>query len=318
LSGMDSHTEAAFLRALEQRRIIRVAEVRATCAGDVDADDPAVTVFQGFVHDDLVLLIGELAVEAEDEAGADRILQVHAVEAADGGHHDVVQVLLAAAVPFHRIEAHLERGDVVLAVGPADDLVHRRLDGDRAGLDQLGPVIEGQELVEALPLAGGDGDEIDELPVVLGRKPDPLLMRDRPHDRRIDGAAEVGVEIDELVAGALRHPRRRLAAPSLLRAWAAGAPDGGGVAVACVPRGVRPTATGHRRQAKPGLAPGPRPRAGEAPAPRRRAPYRARARGRSRTANRPYASRARPSCPRHWRSRPSASARRACTREAIR
>ena len=41
-------------------------------------------------------------------------------------------------------------GDVVLAVGAADDLVDGALDGDRAGLDELGPVEQLQVAVEAL------------------------------------------------------------------------------------------------------------------------------------------------------------------------
>ena len=45
---------------------------------------------------------------------------------ADGGRDDVVEVLLAAAVPLHRVEAELHRRDVVLAVGAADDLVDAR------------------------------------------------------------------------------------------------------------------------------------------------------------------------------------------------
>src|SRR4029453_15160886 len=46
------------------------------------------------------------------------------------GRDDVVEVLFAAAVPLHRVEAKLHRRHVVLAVGAADDLVDRPLDGD--------------------------------------------------------------------------------------------------------------------------------------------------------------------------------------------
>ena len=50
---------------------------------------------------------------------------------ADGRRDDVVEVLLAAPVPLHRVEAQLHRRDVVLAVRAADDLVDRPLDRDR-------------------------------------------------------------------------------------------------------------------------------------------------------------------------------------------
>ena len=50
---------------------------------------------------------------------------------ADGRADDVVEVLLAAPVSLHRVEAQLHRGDVVLAVGAADDLVDGALDGER-------------------------------------------------------------------------------------------------------------------------------------------------------------------------------------------
>ena len=88
---------------------------------------------------------------------------------ADRRRDDVVEVLLAAAVPLHRVEAQLHRGDVVLAVGAADDLVDRALDGDRARLDELGPVEQLQVAVEALRAPRVDRDQVAELPVVAGR-----------------------------------------------------------------------------------------------------------------------------------------------------
>ena len=72
-----------------------------------------------------------------------------------GRGDDVVEVLLAAAVPLHRVEAELHRRDVVLAVRAADDLVDRSLDGERRALDQLRPVEELEVAVEgAVPRVG--------------------------------------------------------------------------------------------------------------------------------------------------------------------
>jgi hypothetical protein len=108
----------------------------------------------------------------------------------------VVEVLLPAAVALHRVEAQLELGDVVLAVGAADDLVHAALDRDRARLDELGPVEEVEVRVEALAPAP-DGDEVAERPVVLRRQADALGVGDAPHDCRCDRRAEVHVELAE-------------------------------------------------------------------------------------------------------------------------
>ena len=54
------------------------------------------------------------------------------VHPADRRRDDVVEVLLAAAVPLHRVEAELHRRDVVLAIRAADDLVDAALDRERA------------------------------------------------------------------------------------------------------------------------------------------------------------------------------------------
>ena len=81
--------------------------------------------------------------------GLDRVLEGRPVHAAHGGRDDVVEVLLAAAVALHRVEAQLHGRDVVLAVRAADDLVDGALDRERRALDQLGPVEQLQVAVEA-------------------------------------------------------------------------------------------------------------------------------------------------------------------------
>ena len=124
------------------------------------------------------------------------------------GGDDVVEVLLAAAVPLHRVEAQLELGDVVLAIRPADDLVHAALDGGRARLDELGPVEEVEVGGEAAaPTA--DGDEVAEGPVVLRREADPLGVRDAPHDRGRHRRAEMDVELGQRGAGIKAWARHR-------------------------------------------------------------------------------------------------------------
>jgi len=144
-------------------------------------------------------------IGAEDESGLDRVLEECAVEPADRGHDDVVEVLLAAAVALHRVVAKLERRDVRLAVCPAHDLVDRLLDRERARLDELGPVVEGQELIEGLALALADRDEVDEVPVVLHRETDPLLVCDAPEPCRIDRTAEMHVQLGQLIAEGVRQ-----------------------------------------------------------------------------------------------------------------
>ena len=153
---------------------------------------------------------GNAAVQAEDEAGLDRVLERRPVHAPDGGRDDVVEVLLAAAVPLHRVEAELHGGDVVLAVGAADDLVDRALDRDRARLDELRPVEQLEVAVEALRAPRVDRDHVAELPVVPGRELDPLGVGDAPHDRRRHRRPEVAVELGErdLAAEGGGHVRR--------------------------------------------------------------------------------------------------------------
>src|SRR6185503_12677146 len=94
----------------------RSSDLRVRRSSDVDADDAAVPVRDRLVDDDLVQRVGEGAVEAEDESRANGILETRAVEAADRRHDDVIEVLLAAAVPLHRVVPELERGDVRLSV----------------------------------------------------------------------------------------------------------------------------------------------------------------------------------------------------------
>ena len=141
----------------------------------------------------------ERPVHHQDQAAAHlRVLDRGAVEPADRGEDDVVEVALAAAVALHRVEAELERRDPLGAVGAADRAVHRPLDRERRGLDQLRPVVDPVERVEVLDAARvGDGDERVELPVVLDRQRDPLLVRERPEDVGGDRAAEMGVQLGE-------------------------------------------------------------------------------------------------------------------------
>jgi hypothetical protein len=127
---------------------------------------------------------------------------------------DVVEVLLAAAVPLHRVEAELHRRDVVLAVRAADDLVNAPLDRQRRALDELGPVEQLEVAVERAIAPRGHGDHVPEFPVVLGRELDPLGVRDPPHDRRGDRAAEMAMELrkrggaGELARHRSKHTRR--------------------------------------------------------------------------------------------------------------
>jgi hypothetical protein len=92
-------------------------------------------------------------------------------------------------------------------------------DRERAGLDQLGPVVQREERFERFALTLADGDEVDELPVILRRKTDTLLVRDAPERGRVNGTAEMDVELGELVPERMRQrlaslfARRRSADP---------------------------------------------------------------------------------------------------------
>ena len=64
-------------------------------------------------------------------------------------------------------------------------------------------MVDPVERVEVLdPARVGDGDERVELPVVLHRQRDPLLVRERPEDVGGDRAAEVGVQLGETLGDA--------------------------------------------------------------------------------------------------------------------
>jgi hypothetical protein len=110
----------------------------------------------------------------------------------------VVKVTLAAPVPLHGIEPELERRDSLRSVRAPDGRVDGALDRERRGLDQLRPVIDRVERVQALdPTRIGDRDERVELPVILDRERDALLVGEAPHDVRRDRPAEMGVELRE-------------------------------------------------------------------------------------------------------------------------
>ena len=208
LADVNRHAEAGGASLLDERRQVAVrigAVARRARAGDVDAHDPARRVADRLLDDDRVLPLGERPVHHQDQAGAHlRVLEARPVEPADGGHDDVVEVALAAAVSLHRVEAQLERRDPLRAVGAADRGVHRALDRERARLDELGPVVDRVERVQVLDaLRVGDGDELVELPEVLDRERDPLLVGEAPEDVGGNGAAQVGVQLGEAF-----HPAR--------------------------------------------------------------------------------------------------------------
>ena len=196
-AGMDRCAQPLPTDPGEQALVIGGLEVGRFGACDIDTDDATSPVGDCFLGNDLVQLIRKGPVQAEDQARIDRVLEDSSVHAADCGADDVVEVLLAAAVALHGIEAQLDGRDVVLAVCAADDLVDRALDGDRRTLDQLRPVEELQVAIEAAAAARGDRDELAELPVILGREPDALGVRDAPHDCRRDCATEMGVELGQ-------------------------------------------------------------------------------------------------------------------------
>ena len=194
---MDGQAEPVLAGPPEDAPIVGDPEGRRLGPGDVDADDAPVAPADRLLHDDLVQLVREGAVEAEDQARLDRILERRPVHPAHGGRDDVVEILLAAAVPLHRVEAQLHGRDVVLAVGAADDLVDGALDGDRRTLDQLGPVEELEVPVEASVALLGHGDRVAEFPVVARRELDPLRVGDAPHDRRRHRPAEMAMKLCE-------------------------------------------------------------------------------------------------------------------------
>src|SRR5258705_3502320 len=196
---MDRHAQAGGARFLDHWHDLAgvVPAAARTRAGDVDADDSTRRRADRLLHDDRVLLGGERPVHHQDQAGADlRVLQARAVEAADRGEDDVVEIALATAVSLHRVEAELERRDPLRAVRAADGGVHRPLDGDRARLNQLRPVVNLVERVEVRDTARiGDRDEAVELPEVLHPERDALLVREAPEDVRGNPPAGGGVQL---------------------------------------------------------------------------------------------------------------------------
>jgi hypothetical protein len=173
-----------------------------TGTGHVDADDAAVRPADRLLDDDLVQATVERAVHHQDQPRADLgVLEAREVETADGREDDVVEVALTAAVPLHGVEPQLEGRDPLRAVGAADGGVHRALDGDRRGLDELRPVVDAVELVEALHAPRiGHRDQRVERPVVLHGERDALLVGEAPEDVGRDGAAEVRVELRQAFA----------------------------------------------------------------------------------------------------------------------
>src|SRR6476469_5620495 len=113
---MDRHAEPGTTFLLDHRAdlaIVVAAAARAR-AGDVDADDSARRPADRLLDDDRVLLGRERPVHHQDQARSRlRVLEARAVEAADRGEDDVVEVALAAAVSLHRVEAELERRDAL-------------------------------------------------------------------------------------------------------------------------------------------------------------------------------------------------------------
>jgi hypothetical protein len=190
---MDGDAKPSLARLLEEGRVVAVTEVRILAASHVDADNAAMPVSDRLLEDDRVQRLVEGPVQAKDEASLHWVLEERAVEPADRRHDDVVEIALASAISLHRVVAELERRDVCLPIGAADDVIDGLLHREGARLDKLGPVIQRQKILERLLGLLADRDEIDEFPVVLGRKTDPLVMRDPPHRRRVDRPAEMHV-----------------------------------------------------------------------------------------------------------------------------
>ena len=183
---MDGHTKPGGPRFLDHRRhlLVVVAATVGAGAGDVHADDAARCPADRLLDDDRVQLRAERAIHHQDQPCAYlRVLQPGPVEAADGCEDDVIEVALAAPVPLHRVEAELERRDPLRTVGTSDGRMHGALDCDRARLNQLGPVVDLVERVQVCHAARiRDGDEPLELPEVLHRQSDSLLVGEAPED----------------------------------------------------------------------------------------------------------------------------------------
>jgi hypothetical protein len=203
--GLQARRARAAEEALVARGVLHPQlEVHALGAGEVDAEHAAPLILDGLVEDDLVLLVGELAGEAEEQAAAHPVLELRLLHAADGGVDDVVEIALAPEVSFHRVEAELDQVDAAGAVLLADDLVDAALDGVGGALNLLRPLVHDREVVlEGLHLVAARGEQVDELPVVPGRQLEALLHRDAVEDVRRDRAADVDVQVGQK----LRQPR---------------------------------------------------------------------------------------------------------------
>ena len=139
-AGVDGQAEAVLAGPPKEPAIVGNTERGRLGPGDVDPDDAPIPPGDRLLHDDLVQLVGKGPIQAKDQARLDRVLQRGLVHPADRGRDDVIQVLLAAPVSLHRVEAELHRGDVVLAVAAADYLVDGPLHGQGAALDEFCPV----------------------------------------------------------------------------------------------------------------------------------------------------------------------------------
>src|SRR2546426_11031271 len=124
-------------------------------------------------------------VETEDDSGSHRILERGSVKTAHSRHHYVVEILLAATIPLHRVEAKFEESYVVLPVRTGDRLVDGPLDGERARLDQFCPLEHRQVVLEGFHFVRVGCDEVHELPVILRGKAYPLGVRHPPHYGRV-------------------------------------------------------------------------------------------------------------------------------------
>ena len=75
LAGVDGEPEPVLARPAEEPPVVGDPERRRLGAGDVDADDAPVAPGDRLLDDDLVELVRERPVEAEDQPGLDRVLE---------------------------------------------------------------------------------------------------------------------------------------------------------------------------------------------------------------------------------------------------
>ena len=179
--------------------VVVVREIVAFRPCDIDADDAAPRVLDRLLHDDLVEFFRETTIEEEDEPGTHlREFGERALHAAERAEDDVVEIAFALAIAEHRIERRLEKRDAARAIGTRYHLVDCTLHRDGGGLDELCPV---EELVVVVPRRLGfvERDEIIEFLVRFRGELDALLVSDGPQDVRLDGLAEVEVQLGERV-----------------------------------------------------------------------------------------------------------------------